>query len=184
MQEIWKDIKGYDGFYQVSNKGNVKSLERIDGLGRTIKEKMLKPIICSNYYYVNLKKKNVQERFSIHKLVAELFIPDKNNFKSMPDEDRNKINLIDLEVNHLDNDKKNNNVNNLEWCTRKYNINYSNTRKIIQCDLKGNVIKIWSSLAEASKYYKIPTSNICTCCKGKQKTAYGYKWKYYEVEDE
>jgi hypothetical protein len=119
--EIWKPIKGYEGKYQVSNLGRVKSLN----YNRSGKEKILKPILSHNgYLLVKLSKNGKTKNFRINRLVVETFIPDKNNFKSMPDEDRNKINLNNLKVNHIDENIKNNNIENLEWCTHKYNMNY------------------------------------------------------------
>lgn len=131
MQEIWKDIPNYEGFYQVSNLGRVKSLAReiLGKRNRKVKEKILIP--SSNmhgYYKVELFKNKIVLRKRIHRLVAEVFL-DKSNFKSMPDEDRNLINIDKLVVNHKDENKRNNNVDNLEWCTHKYNDCYGTRSK-------------------------------------------------------
>ena len=101
MKEIWKDIKGYEGLYQISNFGNIKSL-RTNKLVKAFKN-------TKGYCQVSLWNNNVKKMFVVHRLVAQEFIPNPNNL---------------LQVNHKDEDKKNNNVDNLEWCSVKYNCNY------------------------------------------------------------
>ena len=101
MEEIWKDIKGYEGLYQVSNIGRVRSL----------KNDILKPFICKGdgHYYVGLYREGICKRYAVHRLVADTFIPNPNNL---------------LCVNHIDEVKTNNIVSNLEWCTYRYNNRY------------------------------------------------------------
>ena len=111
MQEIWKDIQGYEGAYQVSTKGRVRSLTRkvptYNGF-RTTKGKILKPLKSnSGYFRVDLKSHQKDNYVCIHRLVALAFIPNPFNYPV---------------INHIDNDKTNNNVNNLEWCTQSHNI--------------------------------------------------------------
>lgn len=109
MKEIWKDIKEYEGLYQISNLGNVKSLPKMVGF-RKRKEKILKTYYDKNgYVKVILCKENKTRFLSVHRLMAEAFIPNPNNFP---------------QINHKDENKQNNNLENLEWCTCKYNINY------------------------------------------------------------
>ena len=114
-QEIWKDIKGYEGLYQVSDMGNVRSLDRlVDRGGKPLcaiwKGRVLKKKKASdNYYSVVLSKNNVQLCVRIHRLVAETFIPNPNNLP---------------EVNHRNENKLDNRVENLEWCDRLYNVRY------------------------------------------------------------
>lgn len=127
--EVWKDIKGYEGLYQVSNLGRVKNLSRSVKNRysyKNIPEKVLKFIEKKGYLYVALCVDNERHFFRVHRLVAETFIPDKNNFKYIDEEDRIKYlnNLEKLEINHIDKNRSNNNVGNLEYCTRKYNVNY------------------------------------------------------------
>lgn len=113
MKEIWKDIKDYEGLYQISNLGNVRSLERkvrINKGYRIVKNKILKLGIRNNYYVINLNKNNKKKSFQVHRLVAEAFI---NNLDNKPI------------INHKNFNKLDNNVNNLEWCTQKENVNYS-----------------------------------------------------------
>ena len=113
MQEIWKDIRGYEGYYQVSNFGNVRSMDRVDSYCRNLKGRILK---LSNGIYksVTLSINNVCKNYNVHRLVAEAFIPNPDNLPC---------------INHKDEDKHNNNVNNLEWCTYGYNNNYSELSK-------------------------------------------------------
>lgn len=117
MNEIWKDIKGYEGIYQISNFGNVKSLDRYVFAGnganhkyQHIKERKLKLNGGEKYIQVILCKNGKTKPFLVHRLVAEAFIPNSDNLPC---------------VNHKDEDTKNNNVNNLEWCTYKYNNEYN-----------------------------------------------------------
>ena len=174
MKEIWKDIQEYEGLYQVSNLGRIKSFPRPGT--RTKKIRILKQTIGKHGYYCVVLYKNGKPKTKIvHRIVAETFINNKNNYNI---------------VNHKDENSLNNNVSNLEWCSQKYNINYgtgnkrrSDTEKIQinQYDLKGNLIKEWKGIIDASKKLKISNGNIVNCCKGKRKTAGGYKWNYKEV---
>ena len=114
MIELWKDIEGYEGLYQVSNTGKVKRVKHIDTKCRqgyrVFKERMLKPISNERgYLYVKLSKNNKEKTFKIHRLVAQAFISNPNNYP---------------QVNHKDEVKTNNNITNLEWCDNKYNCNY------------------------------------------------------------
>lgn len=171
MKEIWKDIKDYEGLYQVSNWGRVKSLKRLvkkwNG-SRTVSEKILQPLIQSNgYYYVGLVKNNKRINYKIHRLVAEHFIPNPNNYK---------------EVNHKDENKTNNVVTNLEWCDRKYNQNYGTrtekcSKKVYQYTLDGKFVKEWKSTAECGRN-GFKQSSVAACCRGELKTYKGFIWKY------
>ena len=160
--EEWKDIKGYKGLYKISNTGKVKSVttDRIKKL----------QINNSGYLYTVLWKNGEQRIKLIHRLVAESFIENSDNLPM---------------VNHKDENKKNNNVDNLEWCTHKYNCNYGNRNKRVATKLgipvlaqKDNSYMYFNSIREASRYLKTDASHIIGCCKGKRKTSGGYKWKY------
>lgn len=105
MEEIWKDIEGYGGLYQVSNLGRIKSFKQ-NKLGKILRMQ----ITHDGYYTVGLSKDNYSKQCKVHRLVAKAFIPNTNNL---------------LEINHKDKNKLNNNVDNLEWCTRQYNCRYS-----------------------------------------------------------
>jgi len=172
MKEIWKDVKNYEGLYQVSNLGRIKSLERyvnhLNG-ARIVHEKILKPVIDNTgYYVVSLWKNNKHSRPHIHRLVAQTFIP---TIKNKP------------HINHIDGNKLNNFINNLEWCTPKENVVHAyrtglneNNRKINQYDLNGNFIKTWNSIKEAQTFYH--TTHIGECCRGTRNKTKNYIWKY------
>lgn len=172
MNEIYKDIVGYEGKYQVSNFGNIKSLN----YNHTGIEKVLKPQNKKGYLSVCLGSNQAQKQ--VHRLVAEAFLDNPNNLPY---------------VNHKDENKYNNCVDNLEWCDAEYNSNYgtssvriakNESKPINQYDLQGNFIKAWNSGTEIARVLKISGGNICNCCRGKQKTAYGYKWRYAELQEE
>ena len=155
MNEIWKDIEGYNGLYQISNLGRVKSLGR-RGKGCSLEDRILKPMINKDgYHLVNLKDINhVAKWFTVHRLVALHFIPNPNDYK---------------EINHKDEIKGNNIVTNLEWCTREYNVSYgtvverqSNNKKgqsntwlnkpILQYSLEGEFIAEFDSTTQAAQF--------------------------------
>jgi hypothetical protein len=176
MKEIWKDIKGYEGLYQVSNYGRVKSLERIVDHKKTgkvfHKERILKQNTCYGYKTVILCKNSKTKSERVHRLVAQAFIPNPNN---MP------------QINHKNQIRNDNYYKNLEWCDSKYNNNYGNrsekiaeqTRKRVeQYDLNGNYIKTWNSLTSVEKELKIHIENIIKVCKGLRNKTGGYIWKY------
>lgn len=113
-QEIWKDVKNYEGLYQISNLGRVKSMSKFAGFSYR-KERMLKTSLDKDGYVKVTLCKNNRTRFSsIHRLLAECFIPNPNNYP---------------QINHKDENKQNNDLSNLEWCTCKYNINYGTRTK-------------------------------------------------------
>lgn len=176
MEEIWKDIAGYEGMYQISNLGRVKSLSRETKNQYGNKDKILKTTNLSNgYVKIGLFKNRKQTYYFIHRLVAQAFIPNPNNYPI---------------VNHKDEKPSNNNANNLEWCTYEYNNNYgtrslrssiTKQKKIIQYDLDGNFIKIWDSQKEAIKELKI-SNHITDVCHNRRKECGGYMWKFLEGE--
>lgn len=185
MQEIWKDIKGYEGYYQISNLGNVKSCERFvlypNKKPTLKKENILTPkkgASDSRYYSVCLSVNGNKEYRMIHRLVAETFIPNPNNHP---------------QINHKDENIYNNKAENLEWCTASYNINYGKrtekqivtsrvTRskyKVAQYDGNGRLLSIWISANEIERQMNFCARQIASLCKEKKLTPYkGYYWKY------
>ena len=161
MEEVWKDISGYEGYYQISNLGRVKS-----------KRKILKPI-KGEYLKVGLSKNGKHNVQYVHRLVAELFV---ENINKKP------------QVNHKDENKYNNHANNLEWVTHKENMNYGTKQDresivktkyhILQYDKNMVFIKEWYNTREIEKNTCYKKANIQSCCRGKQKYAYNYVWKY------
>ena len=167
-QEIWKDIPGYEGLYQVSNLGRVKSLGR---------EVLLKPMHNKKgYLLVALYKNHIRKFKFIHRLVAQTFLSNPNNLP---------------QVNHKDENKENNCVNNLEFCDNKYNELYGTRRERVsknlehrritpvnQYDLDGNFIKSWKTAKDAAKTMNIPPYSICECCKGLRNQTRNFMWRY------
>ena len=174
MSEEWRDVAGYEGRYQVSSTGRVKSLKRKDCLGRTIRERMLKP--CDNgrgYLYISLSDGTGEhKRHYIHRLVGEAFVPNP---------------LEKEDVNHKDENPSNNHASNLEWLTHKENLNYgmrnervakANSKQVAQYTKDGAFVKVWGSAAEVKRQLGFNHSNIIQVAKGNRKTACGYIWKY------
>lgn len=167
--EIWKDIKGYEGLYQISNKGNVMSLN----YKNTGKSKLLKQILSTNgYLYIKLPKNGTYKNINVHRLVAEAFLENPDNLPC---------------VNHKDECKTNNNVSNLEFCTYKYNLDYSgsidnvhinNKKPILQFTKLGEFVAEFNGLIDAQNKTGIQRTNISSCCRGKLKSAGGYIWKF------
>ena len=163
--EIWKDIEGFEGYYMVSNLGNVKSLN----YRHTGKEKILKPSDNGHgYLKVGLFKDGKRKDCRINRLVAIAFIPNPYNLP---------------EVNHIDHCRINNNVENLEWCTSQYNVEYSQAKAIIGIDKITGLIVEFSSIMEASRQTGTNQSHITKCCKGKLKSCGGFYWHYANVTD-
>lgn len=130
MQEIWKDIPSFEGYYQISNLGNIKSVTRkakvkiLNNDYRTIKGQLISPAKTRDgYLKVSLSKNHKRYYFKVHRLVAQVFIPNTNNYPC---------------INHKDENKENNRVDNLEWCTVKYNCNYGTRNERIS---KANSLK-------------------------------------------
>ena len=172
MEEIWKEIPGYDGVYKISNFGRLISLKS----GR---EKFLKFGIANGYYQFNLRKDGGFKKVFIHRLVAFSFIENPENYP---------------QVNHKDENKHNNNVSNLEWCTAKYNMNYGNRTKnasakringkrskSVEQYLNGVKIAEFPSLNEVNRSLGFSNGCISSCCTGRTKNAYGYQWKFKET---
>lgn len=175
-EEKWKDIQGYEGLYQVSNLGNVRSVDRIVKhypkdyfqKGRVLKSALTK----NGYPMVILVNHNDRKTKMIHRLVAETFIPNTNNLP---------------QVNHKDEDKINNKVDNLEWCTHKYNVNYGHRNENMSTKLgkkvamlkDGQIVKVFNSQAEA-KRNGYSQAQISKCCNVIVEHYLGYQWMFVE----
>ena len=168
-KEYWKPVVGYEGHYQVSNFGRVKSIK----FGKEI---ILKQKIKDGYYYVGLSKNGIVKNYFVHRLVAEAFIPNPNNLP---------------QVNHKDENKLNNSVDNLEWCDAKYNRNYGTINErlsksqingkcskiVIQYNLDGTFVREWPSAMECGRN-GYNNGHVAACCRGEQKTHKGFIWRY------
>jgi hypothetical protein len=174
MQEIWKEIPGYNGYYQVSNLGRVKSVDRIvlnAGFEQYRIGKILKQTKqTTGYSTVNLCIKNIRKRFLVHRLVAEAFIPNPDN---MP------------HINHKDENKRNNRVDNLEWCDPKYNNNYGTFNERVSESKKKPVVCVelnisFDSQGEAAKKIGVSQACISYSCNNPNRKAGGYHWKFAE----
>lgn len=182
MEEIWKDIPNYEGLYQVSNYGNIKSIAR-QGTKEHI---MIKSKNHQGYLQIKLTKHSISKTKKVHRLVAEAFIPNPYNLP---------------QVDHIDDNKENNCVSNLQWITNEDNMakawktgartlkkSYKrgkdnvNSRSVMQYDLQGNFIKLWYCIKDIERKLGFDNRNISACCRNKKKTAYGYKWKYALTE--
>lgn len=187
MEEEWKDIPNYEGLYQASNLGKIRALTFHNNVCFKKRIHLLKQQIDKyNRKRITLQKEGKVKTFQVHTLIAITFL-NKNNFKSLPTEDINSIALDNLEINHKDENPLNNCVDNLEWCTHLYNMQYGtgiirngikHRKKINQYDLNGNLIRTWNSITEASNALKISQQIINMCCKEKIKIGKGYRWKY------
>lgn len=177
--EKWKDIKGYEGLYRISDKGRVMSVARQIRTGKgALRIYGGKPRSLNTdgagYRYVDLYKNGRARYVKVHRLVAEAFLSNPRNYKF---------------VNHKNENKGDNRVENLEWCSAKYNRNYgtANERlaaklsiKVEQLNLAGKHVATFESAKVAAKQFgnKNIAMQIGECCRGKQKTAHGFKWRY------
>ena len=178
MQEIWKKTNVSD-YYEVSNFGRVRSLPRLARNNRgeyLTKGGILKGTINGDgYQKVSLSVNGKLITKSVHRLVAEAFIPNPNNLPI---------------INHKDENKTNNSVSNLEWCTNEYNVNYGTRnqrlsasrtgcgKKVCQYTKDWVLVKVWDNAAEASKELGVALSGISNSANGKKNSAGGFKWKY------
>lgn len=179
--EEWKDIKGYEGLYQVSNIGNVRSIRRCikykSGSIAIHKGRLLRQYErTGGYMYVVLSKENTQKPFRVHRLVADAFVENPKNMEI---------------VNHIDENRKNNSATNLEWCDLKYNINYgTRTERAIEtrrnhskpfiCHETGDVFR---SIADCKRKLNLPkTAHVSCVLNGHRNSTHGYHFSYTEIE--
>ena len=191
--ETWKDIKGYEGYYQISDLGNVRSVDRFDGVHER-KGSILKPNLKQNgYMQVGLRKHSTRKWFGIHRLVAIHFIENPDNKP---------------QVNHIDGNKQNNSVNNLEWVTEKENQNHAaqtglrdnmpkgkkhvnygkcgadskSAKPVVRYNPQTGEIKIYKAKILA-KDDGFDITSISKCCHKKLKTHKGYEWYFLKDFD-
>lgn len=185
MEEIWKPIKGYEGIYDVSSYGRVRSsertAERLDRYGNISKYEVKGQIISQwkrkdGYMSVTLRSMKIQRTFLVHRLVIETFVPNPDNLQW---------------VNHKDENKSNNNVENLEWCTASYNCTYNNLhmkknmpfkKRVRQMTFDGEVIAEYESAAEAARQNGFSKGGVSSSCNGEKgfDNYHGYNWEYIE----
>ena len=184
MKEVWKDVVGYEGLYEVSDLGNV----RVSRVGSPFFMKC-KSIQKNNKGYLTVllsDGKGVQKRRTIHRIVAEAFLDNAEHYP---------------QINHKDENKTNNCVDNLEWCSQSYNVNYSLERhpertlshkhqkhvvrngkrmalRVQQLTLDGEIVREWDNSRTVFLETGMSDWSISQCCRGIWKTAYGFKWQY------
>ena len=192
IEEAWRPVVGWEDYYEVSNLGQVRSLDRLcwNGQARWLKKgKLIKPTLktkvrdCPRYLQVRLSVEGQQKTLSVHRLVAKAWVPNPENLP---------------EVNHLDEDPFNNQATNLEWCTRSQNMRHgtaiqritatrrkrgfkeilARTKPIIQMDKAGNTIQVFPSTAEAARQLGLYAANITKACRGQIKTTGKFTFKY------
>lgn len=179
--EIWKDLTGYIGIYQVSNNGRIKSLSRKivrkNGQIAIVKEKILKSKKDRyGYFFIVLSNNNIRKTILVHRLVAAAFIPNPENKPC---------------IDHIDGDRANNHADNLRWVTVKENQNNPITKskwigkkakphheKAVEQIKNGIVVNVFVSIQEAARKGNFSATAICKVCKGKGNLHKGYKWRY------
>ena len=184
-KEIWKDIKDYEGYYKISNRGRIKRLDVIDknpkyNGNRIIKGGLRKSTVQKNgYKSVMLTKEGKSKRFLVHRLVAEAFIPNPDNLSI---------------VNHINGNKTDNYYLNLEWCTYSYNIKHAHNNNLIKSDKAIKTMQeqnkkqvycleqltLYRCLSDINKEFGYSNGYISTCCNGKKESAYGLHWYYID----
>lgn len=161
--EIWKDIPGFEGLYQASTLGRIKSLPRKKKSWGSYKTIIMKQSLnTQGYPFVSLCKEGKVFRARVNRLIAMTFLPNPDNLP---------------QVNHKNEIKTDNRLENLEWISAKDNCNYS-VKSIKQYDKNGKFINKWENLDMILKKMKIDKGNIIKVCKGHRKTAGGFIWKY------
>lgn len=179
--ELWKKVEGYES-YEISNTGKVLTH---NWMNRGI-TKVMCPSKYRGYFQVNLWKNGKQKCMRVHRLVADAFIPNPDNLK---------------EINHIDGNKENNHVSNLEWCTREHNLKHSTenmlninfikglkrhaesiSKPIVAIEKKTGMTYEFVSIQEAARMLMVPATKVCACAKGRIKSANGYIFRYKEME--
>lgn len=160
--EVWKKVNSIEGFeeygnYEVSNLGKIRNC---------ISNKILKPrVLKSGYLLVCLSTNGKAKNFYLHRLIALAFLPNPNNF---------------TDVDHINSDKTNNAIDNLQWLSHENNVKKSNNKQVLCIELN----RIFESTTEASKQLGLEQCNISRCCNGERKTCGGYHWDFIDDEED
>ena len=174
MEEIWKPVVGYEKFYEVSNKGRIKSLPRMVHAGHGVyyekKGRIRKPVLNkgNGYYMLFLAGKFNKKCVYVHRVVAQAFCENPKNLEI---------------VNHINEVKTDNRAENLEWCSKEYNNSFNgkdqrSCKPIIKISMGEEYIATWNGAREAAKKLGIEYKNISAVCRGKRDSAGGYKWRF------
>lgn len=192
--EKWRDIPGFEGFYQINNYGVVKSLDRFQveqRLGtpyvRHYKGTVIKQFQRGEYLFVRLLINGKATNHNIHRLLMETFIPNPNNYPCVNHKDQDKHNNF-IYIN--DDGSVNEELSNLEWCSWKYNSNYGDAverarvqkyKPIIQYTKDGEFVREWDSCWSAGKELGLNPQNLRSCCRGERKNSHGFRWEYKNI---
>lgn len=176
-KEVWRDIPGFP-YYQASNKGRIRSIERINR-GRKFGKVLTQRPLYSNkpYWGVSIRRNKKNMRIGVHRLVAMAFLPNPHHLPV---------------INHKDENPNNNCVENLEWCTQKYNCNYGTrtarikanmpqNKTVYQTTMSGEIVAEFPTIQDAARQTGICAGHICDVCKGNREFANGYKWRYVDA---
>jgi hypothetical protein len=180
-KEVWRPVKDYEGLYEVSNFGRVRSCGRMilksNGVVQNRKSKIRKQVPTrTGYLQVNLSKNNIQKMVTFHKLVAQAFLPNPKGYS---------------EINHKNEDKSDNRARNLEWCSRVYNNSYGTiisrivaknkngalSKPIFQVTFSGKIVNFWPLAKEAGRY-GFDFSKVAMCARGERSQHKGFQWMY------
>lgn len=187
MEEKWRAVIGYEGLYEVSNLGNIRSVDKVSRMPcngeratKVVKGKLLKPYESGNgYFKIALVKDGKSRKHFVHRIVADAFLQNPGNCSV---------------VNHIDFNRRNNKVDNLEWCSQRENLLHGTLRLVEGLDYKdlrigrfdkdGNLVDVWSSLSKIEETLGICKTDVLACCRGRLKSSYGYIWRYVNSRNE